>query len=450
MKSRERQSGPGDQMVVSGPDTAGVDAAHAIKIMEVELTQPLPGLSYDGTHRRVSVLARLLSEPIGACVIDVASGDLSPAHFGGILWREVQPAIVKRFEAAGLPAPYELTGGGLDVAPESWPFLQARSAVLEAPPFISVVICTRNRPERLKLCLEHLTMQQYPAFEVIVVDNGPQTDEVAAHVASLANPGFRYVVEPRVGISRARNTGLATASGDIVAFVDDDEEPDALWLTALAVGFARGGDVGCVTGLILPARLDTEAQILLEDLGGHSKERGFAPAVFSAQGPQSPLYPRPPFGAGGNMAFRRQSLSKIGRFDTALGAGTPARGGEDTLALTLVMLGGEKIAYEPAAFVRHQHYRDFASLARQQQGYMVGLTAYYTALICRQPSALIGLVRLLPAAVRYLTKRRSPHAPVGAALPPELASGRIRGMLSGPPAYLRGIVTNLTFRTRHA
>jgi len=95
-----------------------------------------------------------------------------------------------------------------------------------------------------------------------------------------------------------------------------------------------------------------------EMAGGHSMGRGFSSAVFSRHGPQSPLYPLPPFGAGGNMAFRRDALARVGGFDVALGAGTPALAGEDTLALTLVLLAGYRIAYEPAALIRHDHYAD--------------------------------------------------------------------------------------------
>jgi O-antigen biosynthesis protein len=432
------------------PGTRPAGEFAGIKMAEVELCQPLQPISDDGRYRRAWVLVRLSTEPIGARIIDMDAGGLSPDRLGEVLWPELGDAVGRRFEAAGLPAPSGLGRGGLDPVHENWPFLQARAEALRSAPYISVVICTYNRPDRLKVCLRHVQRQQYPAFEVIVVDNCPEAGEVRAQVASFGDPTYRYVAEPRVGLSRARNTGVAAASGDIVAFLDDDEEPNDYWLAALAAGFARSRDIGCVTGLILPARLDTEAQALFEELGGHSKGRGFEPAVFAADGPQSPLYPRPPFGAGGNMAIRRETLAKIGRFDTALGAGTPARGAEDTLALTLVMLAGDKIAYEPAAFVRHHHYPDFAGLATQQQGYTVGLTAYYAALIRRRPSVLIGLVRLLPAALRYLVAPRVSAAPRPTGLPPELASGRIRGLLKGPVAYLRGIIRNASPGPRHA
>jgi O-antigen biosynthesis protein len=412
-----------------------------MKITEVELCQPLPTVRFDGRYQRLSVLARLHGEPVGTCTVDLGLGELTPGRFGEILWRELADVIRERFAAAGLSAPQALNGAALDVDPDSWPFLQARSRALEEPPDISVVICTHNRPDRLQACLRHLRRQRYPAFEVIVVDNCPKTDAVRKYVAALGDPRFHYVVEPRIGLSRARNTGASAAAGDVVAFLDDDEEPDVFWLAGLARGFARGSDVGCVTGLILPACLDTAAQVLFEELGGHSKDRGFEPAVFSRRGPQSPLYPRPPFGAGGNMAFRRETLLRIGGFDTALGAGTPALGAEDTLALTLVMLTGHKIAYEPSAFVRHHHCRDFRSLARQLRGYTVGLTAYYTALICRRPWVVIGLVRLLPDAVRAV---RSTAAAPSLSVAPQLALVRSGGMLAGPAAYLRGMVRNVS------
>jgi O-antigen biosynthesis protein len=437
--------------VVAGPEPrTRPDGLGPIKIIEVEICQPLPGISFDGRHQRLWVLARLHTEPIGACTVEVQSRDLSPRDLGEILWRQLGDVIAERFAAAHLPAPHALGGGGLDVDPKTWPFLQARSQVLAAPPYISVVICTYNRPDQLRACLQHLRRQQYPAFEVIVVDNCPATGAVRECVAALSDPRYSYVAEPRAGLSLARNRGVSAASGDIVAFLDDDEEPDVFWLAALAVGFARGSDVGCVTGLILPASLDTEAQVLFEELGGHSKSRGFKPAIFSRHGPQSPLYPRPPFGAGGNMAFRRETLMKIGGFDTALGAGTPARGAEDTLALTLTMLTGHKIAYEPAAFVRHYHYRGLRSLARQLHRYTVGLTAYYAALLCRRPWVLIGLVRLLPDAIGFLRAARSPAASSSLGLVPQLASARGVGLLAGPVAYLRGVLRNVSANAQQA
>ncbi len=158
--------------------------------------------------------------------------------------------------------------------------------------------------------------------------------------------------------------------------------------------------------MIVPARLDTQVQWWFELAGGHNKGRGFSSDIFSQHGVQSPLFPLPPFGAGGNMAFRRETLKRIGGFDVALGTGTPARSSEDTLALTLALLAGYRIAYEPAALIRHDHYAERDSLARQLRGYGVGLTAYYAALLRHRPSVLPALLRLLPAAARYMRGKK--------------------------------------------
>jgi O-antigen biosynthesis protein len=409
-----------------------------LQMIEVELTEPLPAVVSDRRHQRVWVLGRLYTEPVGACIIPKNEQGLSPDQLGALLWPKLREPVMARFAAAGLRRPAELTGKGLAGDSAAWPFLHRRAEVLDTAPFISVVICTRDRPDNLAACLRHLNRQEYPRFEVVVVDNAPKSNVVRPLVESWPGPAtYRYVAEPRAGLSWARNAGTAAASGHVIAFLDDDEEPDSYWLAELARGFARGGDIGCVTGMILPARLDTQAQDCFEQFGGHSKGRGFSSALFSKHGPQNPLYPSPPFGAGGNMAFRREVLTKIGGFDVSLGAGTPARAGEDTLALTLTLLAGYRIAYQPAAFVRHNHYEHFDGLGRQLHGYGVGLTAYYTALLCHRPSLLPSVLRLAFTAARYLRGTNADLAGESYYLPARLRRRHRSGIIIGPAAYFR-------------
>lgn len=420
-------------------------------MVEAELSGPLPSVRFDGRHGRVWVLGRLHTEPVGACVLQLGEEGLTPDQFAALLWGEFREPVTARFTAAGLPPPATLTGAGLGTASAGWPFLSRRSEVLEDAPSISVVLCTRDRPDRLRACLSHLDRQEYPRFEVVVVDNAPTSDAVRGLIkARQGGVACRYVCEPRAGLSWARNAGTAAASGTIIAFLDDDEEPDSYWLAGLARGFAHGDHIGCVSGMILPASLDSPVQEWFEASGGHSKGRGFAPAVFSPHGPQSPLYPLPPFGAGGNMAFRREALLRIGGFDVALGAGTPACGGEDTLALTLVLLAGYSIAYEPAAFVRHNHYAHPDGLGRQLYGYGVGLTAYYLALLRHRPGVFPALLGLIPRAVGYMRKPAGTGRPAGSSLPPELQNIKRRGMVTGPVAYLRSVRRQARVRTRGA
>ena len=140
------------------------------------------------------------------------------------------------------------------------------------------------------------------------------------------------------------------------------------------------------------------------------------------------------------MAFRRAALDRIGGFDVALGAGTPTGGGEDTLAIALVMLCGYEVAYEPVALMWHHHRQDMASLNKQLHGYSVGLTAFYAALLRQRPIALLGLVKLLPMAAGYLkggktAQEEAPAEPQGLAA--ELDRKQLQGMLMGPLVYAK-------------
>ena len=417
------------------------EAFSPIRVVDVELTKPLPSIRYDGRSRDVWVLGRLHTEPVGACVVHLGQEGLTPGQLSMQLWRELRKPVTERFTAAGLSVPGELSGSGLESDPLAWPFLRRRSELLAAAPFISVVICTRDRPDQLVTCLRHLDQQMYPHFEVVVVENVPTGDTVRTLVqARQGRMPYRYVVEPRSGLSWARNTGVAAASGEIIAFLDDDDEPDNHWLAGLANGFARSTDIGCVTGLVVPARLDTPAQELFEQLGGHSQGRGFELATFSRHGPQDPLFPLPPFGVGANMAFRREVLACIGGFDVALGAGTPSLAGAETLAFTLTLLAGYRIAYEPAALMRHHHRRDLDGLRRQLHGYSVGLTAYYAALMRHRPTAALALPRLAPRAASYLRNTAVQRSTVSPDVLARLNRRHRRGMLVGPLAYVRSML----------
>lgn len=418
------------------PDGGVSDGFVPARIMEIELTKPLPAVHYDGRFRRLWVLGRLHGEPVGTCIFQLDPKGLTSDEFAVLLWPEYREQVAERYAAAGLSAPSALTGDGLVADSGAWPFRQHRIAISAVAPFISVVICTRDRPRQLESCLSCLRRQEYPWFEVIVVDNAPSATVRAVVDAGLTGRVAKYVPEPRAGLSWARNAGIAAASGEIIAFLDDDEEPDRHWLLGLTYGFARAENVGCVSGLVLPARLDTHAQELFEQFGGHSKGRGFSSAVFSRHGPQSPLYPLPPFGVGANMAFRREALADIGGFDVALGAGTPALAGEDTLAMTLILLAGYHIAYEPAALMWHHHREDIGGLIRQLRGYGVGLTAFYVALMRHRPSVIPALLALAPTAIGYLRKgKNTPTSPQD--LPVELKLQQRWWMLTGPVAYLR-------------
>jgi glycosyltransferase involved in cell wall biosynthesis len=420
-----------------------------VKVCEVELSEPVSAITAPG-HASALVLARWYSEPLAVVDIPLCDGTADAGQVAQALWRSVEQQVKARCSAAGMPnaAPPVLVAAGLASTggnSATAPYLTGRAATLLNAPPASVVICTRDRTERLGSCLAAVLRQDYPDFEVIVVDNAPADDAVADLVAGLNAAGtggvpLRHVVEDRPGLSWARNTGLHAASGQIVAYLDDDEHPDRHWLAELARGFTLDHGIVGVSGLVLPAVLDTPAQCLYEQFGGHSKGRGLAAEVFdvASHARQHPLYPLPAFGVGASMAFDREALLRIGGFDVALGAGTPARAGEDTAAIADLMLAGGTFVYWPGAIMWHEHRKEFAEVERQLDGYGSGLTAFYTRAVLRDPRRLLTLARLAPRALRDLRGKDSVRtATMTDDYPATLRRASVWGMISGPFRYLR-------------
>jgi glycosyltransferase involved in cell wall biosynthesis len=228
-------------------------------------------------------------------------------------------------------------------------------------PNISVVVCTRDRPGTLARCLRSLGQLAYESHEVIVVDNAPSGPRTAELVSTTP---FRYVLEDRAGLNRARNRGASEARHSIIAYVDDDVVVDPGWLHGIAGGF-RTPEASMVTGLVLPVEMETRAQHLFE-LYGSGMSKGLRERLFQGQAmPPHELIPVHAVGVGANMALRREALEEIGGFDPALDVGTPASGAGDLDVFHRILVEGGTIRYEPQALVWHQHRRDMASLRQQ-------------------------------------------------------------------------------------
>ncbi|MEG5067311.1 glycosyltransferase [Microcoleus sp. B3-A4] len=235
---------------------------------------------------------------------------------------------------------------------------------------VSVVICTRNRPEQLERCLQSFQNLSHLPHEIIVVDNAPSSDATQQLVAKI--PEVKYVLEPRPGLSVARNTGIRHSTGNIIAFTDDDVIVHSDWVARIAQSF-QGDRVIAMTGLILPAELENEAQLIFQK--GHTGFGwGYRPTTFDTQffDEMKPLaVPVWRIGAGANMAFRHELFDKIGYFDERLGAGASGCS-EDSEIWYRVLAEGWFCRYEPTAVVYHYHRGDLDSLKHQMYHYMRG------------------------------------------------------------------------------
>lgn len=307
-----------------------------------------------------------------------------------------------------------------------------------ATPGVSVIVCTRDRADSLRLTLQSLVACDYPSLKVVVVDNAPVTDATRRLIVELGDPRVRWVLEPHPGLSRARNRGVAEAADEVIAFTDDDVIVDRLWVRALVRGLRRRETVGCVTGLVAAAELETPAQQYFERKVGWSDE--FMPRLFDLGEHRMdlPLYPYVAgnFGAGANFAVTRQTLAAVGAFDEALGAGSPAKGGEDLDYFLRLVLAGFAIAYEPSAIVWHVHRRDLPGLRTQLEGYGSGLSAFLFKHLL-QPRTARDILRRALLGLRQMHHLRQRGRHQGSDHM-KLWRTELYGFVMGPARYLRG------------
>ncbi len=255
----------------------------------------------------------------------------------------------------------------LELLSERWsnPVVEAKT--------VSLVICTRDRPEQLANCLRSLQNLSLSPHEIIVVDNAPTSSETRELTAQF--PQVRYVLEPRSGLSVARNTGIRHSSGEIIAFTDDDVEVHPEWIARLQYCF-DDPQVMVVTGLVLPAELATDSQLVFEKgLGGFSQ--GYRTLTFDLDffnNMKKIGVPVWRIGAGANMTIRRQAFDLVGYFDERLGAGA-AGCSEDSEFWYRILAGGWLCRYEPAPVVYHYHRGNLETLKRQMYQYMRGHVA---------------------------------------------------------------------------
>jgi GT2 family glycosyltransferase len=293
----------------------------------------------------------------------------------------------------------------------------------------TVAVCTRDRVDELDRCLTALGGLPDDGQEVLVIDSASKDPSAVLEVVSRFR-NARCIRIERPGLDLARNVALQQARHEIVAFADDDTAPDPGWLRALVRNF-RNGRTLCVTGLTLPAELETPAQEYFEQIGGFS--RGYE--RFVCDGLSADPFDVSKLGAGANMALRRSALSLVGSFDEALDAGTATRSGGDHDMFTRILSAGYRIVYDPTAVTWHRHRRDWHELRDTIRGYGTGVVAYLTAQLVRgEPGAIrVGLGwmlwQILDLARSLLGCTRT--------MPMDLAIAQFAGCMAGPAAYIK-------------
>lgn len=213
-------------------------------------------------------------------------------------------------------------------------------------PRVSVVVCSYNGGKTIGETLESLSRLTYPDYEVIVIDDGSTDD-----TATIAR-GFdvRLISVANGGLSSARNLGIESATGEIVAFIDSDAYADQDWLYFLVMAMEEKGAVAAGGPNLSPPEDGFVAQCIDHAPGNPTHvllEDGLAEHI-----------------PGCNMAFRRDAILGIGAFDPSHRAA-----GDDVDVCWKLLVREERIAFSPSAVVWHHRRPSIKAYLRQQKGY---------------------------------------------------------------------------------
>lgn len=229
--------------------------------------------------------------------------------------------------------------------------VQERFATIPFPPGIawpriSVVVCTYNGARTLHDCLSGLAAVDYPDFEVLLIDDG-STDASAAIASEYE---VTVISTPNRGLSAARTLGAERATGEIVAYIDDDARPDPDWLRYLAWTYLTTGHVAVGGPNIAPD--------------------GDGPLAFCvANAPGGPVHVLltdeiAEHVPGCNLSVRRDRLLEIGGFDPRFRAA-----GDDVDVCWRIQDRGWTVGFAPGAMVWHHRRNSLRTYWKQQQGY---------------------------------------------------------------------------------
>jgi glycosyltransferase involved in cell wall biosynthesis len=282
---------------------------------------------------------------------------------------------------------------------------------------VSVIICTRNRPDLIGNAVASVLANDFPGFDVLVVDQSTdgRTGDIARGLAA-DHPKLRYLHTNRAGLSRAYNIGIRETSGDILAFTDDDCIAPAEWVTSVVSAFTEEPEGELLYGQVqVPAALADKADdVPTLDIPNPWKLNRARPFLL--------------YGMGANFAARRSLFDRIGLFDEVLGGGGPLKSSQDFDLQYRAYIGGATTLFRPEVKVDHYGIRSPEQWTGTNRAYGTGDGAFWAKHIrCGDAYALSLLSKhLARTAVRETLHR------VG-----------VRRRANSRVDYLRGVFTGI-------
>jgi glycosyltransferase involved in cell wall biosynthesis len=286
-------------------------------------------------------------------------------------------------------------------------------------PHASIVICTRNRADKIATAVGSVLALDYPSFDLTVVDQSTSDDTSAALAPFRDDDRLKYLHFDEAGLSRAYNNGIRNTTSEILAFTDDDCIVPKDWLRNIVDAFAAEPDGELLYGQVDPFE-SGEGYALTPLLEIPEAQRlGKTAGRFKV------------FGMGANFAARRRLFERVGYFDQVLGGGAPLRSSQDYDLAYRTYRGGGVILLRPEVRLRHDGRREAEDWPTLLFNYGHGDGAFYTKHVrCLDPLVTWLMLRTFGTALAKWTVKK-----VIGSNPQDF--GYLRGFVAGSRASFR-------------
>lgn len=287
--------------------------------------------------------------------------------------------------------------------------------------FVSAVICTRNRPDKIGTAVESVLANTYPNFDLTVIDQSTndETETIVRRIGE-GDKRVRYQRMNKSGLSRAYNQAITSTTGPMIAFTDDDCIAPTDWIEKIVKAFEQESDGELMYGQVVPAFPENDGDVLTPLLQFEKPERLDRANGFRV------------FGMGANFAARRSLFERAGLFDEALGGGGPLKSSQDFDLAYRAYRRNAPILLRPEVIIRHDGRREREDWPTLLQAYGFGDGAFYSKHIrCGDSYATwLATRNFCVGSAKFLVKR---------------ALGREAGEINYLSGFVKGVRGGLKF-----
>jgi glycosyltransferase involved in cell wall biosynthesis len=264
-------------------------------------------------------------------------------------------------------------------------------------PFVSTVICTRNRPDKIGASIEMVLANGYPNFNLTIIDQSTNDDtEAIIRAIAARDSRIHYQRMTTSGLSRAYNQAITSTTGAYLAFTDDDCLAPTDWIEKIVAAFEEQQDGELLYGQVVAAFPEDGGSKLTPVLYIENPERLDRKNGFRV------------CGMGANFAARRSLFERIGLFDVALGGGGPLKSSQDFDLAYRAYRHGAVTILRPEVIMRHDGRRELQDWPSLLLAYGFGDGAFYSKHVrCRDPYATWLTVRLFTKLTAKIAVKRA-------------------------------------------